>query len=312
MPAGKVAALALVLSLATARGADDVRLRSYPAAAYRGENVTFIFTGAPGLRVTATHNGKTIAAQELKTERLEFNLSLPGVGVLRFEGGANAFAFRIAGPREKLALVRRGGFLYDGDQQPVVLLAEHLRPPGLNREWETVRFLHATVQDTRPIVEQMTLVAGRWLSPAEGKRLNPAPGLNEEFWRLTHAPSGLYELDGLIAALPELKPAKTVCVALSANDLERGMGELTFRMKLEWYLQALQALPIKRVFVVSIPFSQPSSARFATANEAVKLAAQCCSARFVHGFFHKQEGQLTAARFVAAVQPHMEKVVKLQ
>ena len=302
--------LALAALVALPAAAGDLIVSAYPAAAYRNEHVTFLFASAGNGELAATLEGRELGRLALAPGDNELTLALPAGGRLAFTGGATALVFQVVTPRDAVPLSVRQGHLVAADGLPAILLVEHRIPPPLDRTWETVRVLRGVVQDQRPVVRRLTLLGAGWLPEAERKGLASLPEPFAGFWEPAAPPAGFSELDGLITALPALKTAPDVCLALAGSDLEHGLPLLTFRLKLEWYLQALRQREVTRLFLVTPALPERVARRHPEVADHLRLAAEANSARFVNAYFERLAAPPEARALVAAVLPRVQELVR--
>jgi len=282
------AAMVAILPLAAAppdgREASAVRIHYLPEVAYRGERSTIVLSVPAGRTVTAALGGRGLGGVSGGGER-ELNIVLPDGGILRLMCDDWQLEFRVQPPDDRSPLEVRGGCLYDRDGRPVVLLADHRPlPPEVDRRWQTLRAAASLFREDRPAVRGCTVLGGDWLAGAfPGSALGRAA--------LTHVYAGqqVSELNAFAAVLPELAPLPAAVVALQGRDLVLGHGELPYRMKVEWILQALEARGAHHLFVISLPLDRYDRECFAWANPALQLAARANRAHFVDGGFEYAE-----------------------
>ncbi len=271
----------------------------YPVVAYAGENATFVVRGPQGAAAAVTFDAKPLDQATFTDEPIEFNLKLATGGKLRFRCETVEYVFHVVMPTDKVALTVKDGCLFAGEH-PAVLLPRHRHPPKHDRTWETVRVVSVLVgKDQRPKVRTVMVYGGAQL-----------PDLPElpNAWRLVRRDV----LPGLIAGLRNRKPADVLLVNPSLRDLALGTSPLTYRMQLEWLLQAVDRRTLKHVYVVAPAMTEHEEKAYPELREYLKLAAAGNSADLIAPGLTATRGTVDRKDWLSAVRQRLQKTVVLQ
>ena len=269
MSFGRTLLFAVLLLSLTSHAFEGVEVTHYPRVVYLDESFTFVIAGSPGETVTASVGDAKLCEKAFRKNVLELSLSMKESGVLRLETGGSSRRFAIVQPHDDVVLSEKDGHLYAGDL-PAVLLARHNRPPPPDRRWVPVKYLIGLFSDDRPAVS-----SGIFL------RTEVIDGL-DDMWSTGDAlrkSSSVYEINSLITGARTLGNADILAVCLSAGDHALGIDQLEYRMKLEWYLQAIGAF--KHVFVVSPVFGELDGKRNLGLIRHIKIACKAHGAVLV-------------------------------
>ena len=300
-----------LFSLAVYGGEAGIRITHLPEAAYRNELATFVAEGQAGSEMEVLFDGKPMTKAAFKGNSLEVNLALRESGFLVFQCGSSSLTFRLVQAGDNVALAEKEGYLYAG-ATPAILLAEHTIPPKHQRKWETVRLMKRLFGDPRPAVHSGLIAGASFLPASDLASLDKCTGVPAGFWTYAGPGRGLSEINGLIVAARGLTPAEIVLVALSATDQERGIDDVQFRIKLEWYLQALGTLPFRFIFVVPPPLDAAQAERMPDLAREISLIAAGNNAFFADVNRINARGDLTAASWLRPVVRRIQDTVKCE
>ena len=282
-------------------GADDApalaefAVTHFPTEAYVGEPVTFTLVGTPGATVTATLTDQPLATAVFADERLELTCRFKTSGRLVLTQGQATRVFHLLLPGEPARLRASDGFLFS-EQGPVILLLHHRHPPRHDRAWEAARALASLVgPDQRPLAHSVALAGAGYLGPGE------TPALAARGWTWYPPAAGGDDLAAALAALDGMKPADVLVLALARTDLERGASLLSFRQRVEWFLQGADRKKFPRVVVVAPLFDRFSRERFPEVAGQLRIAAGANDAALILPAAEHLRQPLTAADWLPLV-----------
>lgn len=301
--------LILIPFFLAALGAAALQVEYYPKAAYAYEPATFVLRGEPDIPVKVTLDDDPIA-ESATGGAVEFALQLSKGGKLRISQGEETLTLRVLRPEEGVDLRSEGGFLHTADG-PAILLADHKAAPKHDRRWESVKVLVDLVADPRPKVQLATMAGADFFPYAEFARIDALSDASPGFWRQVTAGEVPYEIDAFLADLDQQQGTGLVVIAPSPRDLERGIDQLEFMIKLEWYLQALQAME-KPVLVVAPPLTVDDVARHPDFFPRLGVAVRGNLVPYIKANYHRSEEGLTLQSWLGPVLYRVRKVVKIQ
>lgn len=287
----------------------DFKVIQFPEAIYINEQSTFVVKAEPGARIEAHLDDKKIAADSSREPVRELNLTVSDSGMLRFQSGSKSISFHLVKPSDKVALREKDGYLHSATGC-AILLTEHRHPPKHSRKWEVVKVLVRFVLDTRPKTASGTLLVDDAGGEVDVGAIAAHDGFPSGFWRRAGMSNTVSRINGVVEKVGALAKTDVVLLAVSSDDLERGIGELTLRMKLEWCLQVLEHRKFKHVFVASPTLTRRQLERFPDINEAVKIAAGGNRAHPVTIFSTNEKRPLSANEWISQVTSAMARVVK--
>ncbi len=294
----------LILSPAFA-GEDSLAVTHYPEAVYKGEETVLVVEGMPNGIVRATLSGKRIASESAVGGRADMDVSISESGqlVLRADDGATR-TFLVVAPDEKVELEERAGYLFSGEL-PVILLAEHKVAAKHNRKWETLRVMKGLFCDSRPAVDSGLLIGASFLAADELGKLDELASAPDGFWSYAAPGKCAYEINGLISSVHCLERKGMALVALSLADQERGIDDCQFRIKLEWFLQALNGRGFTNLFLLPPPQDLADAERFPDLSEDVKPIARANSVQLVNLMCGERDFSFSGAAWLA---PALERI----
>ncbi len=257
-----------------------------PAVAYRNEPATFVLKGTPGTSVSVSFEKKKMI-WTFKGSVLESRISFPGKGILTLSCNTTRFSFRILTPEENVRVTIKNDWPHDENGLPVILLPDHCHPPKVNRTWQMARWLEGAVKDCRPRIKSLAFAGGRWIPASDRSRLKEISGSRPHKWHITPSVKSLFEIDGIIAQMEKITPAKMLMLSLCLNDLERGLNPLWLRMKLEWILQTAGKRGFEHIFVVGPPMTASEKKRYPKVSRSLDLACRSNRAIFVNNHIEK-------------------------
>lgn len=287
-----------------------LRVEYYPKAAYAHEPATFVLQGEPDVPVRVMLGDEQLAESAATGGSVEFALNLAKGGVLRISQGDETVSLRVVRPEEGVDLRAKGGFLHT-KEGPAILLADHKAAPKHDRRWEGLKALVGVVTDSRPQVQLGTMAGADFFPYTEFTDLDALSEASAGFWRHITAGEIPYEIDAFLADLDQQQGTGVIVIAPSTLDLERGIDQLEFMIKLEWYVQALQALE-KPVFVVAPPLSADDVARYPGFFPRLSVAMRGNLVPYVKANYDRREGGLTLADWLGPVLYRVRKVVKIK
>jgi hypothetical protein len=302
--------LSFILFLLAVCTSTALEVEYYPKAAYAHESATFVLRAEPGTAVTVTLGDAQIAESTPNGGAVEFALKLAEAGLLRISQGEESVALRVVRPEEGVDLQISGGFLHTVDG-PAILLADHKAAPKHDRRWESLKLLVGVVTDSRPKVQLGTMAGADFFPYAELANLDDLSDASAGFWRHVTAGEIPYEIDAFLADLDQQQGTGVVVIAPSPRDLERGIDQLEFMIKLEWYLQALQAMT-KPVFVVAPPLTADSVARYPAFFPRLSVAVRGNLVPYIKANYDRDEDGLSLESWLGPVLYRVRKVVKIK
>ncbi len=300
-----------IFLLSAQGGEPGFNVSYFPEAAYRNEQASFVLEGRPGSRINVSFDGRLLAEPSFTEKRLEVNLFLVGSGSLVFSQETATVTFRVVQPADGAALQEKDGYLYS-DNVPVVLLAVHTCPPKHDRRWEIVKAVRKMFSDVRPSVSSGVLAGASFLAENEKGNLDSLTGAPAGFWTYAGLSNGLSEINGLISGAPGLKRTGMAVIALTASDHERGIDDVQFRIKMEWYLQALKESGFRHVFLLPPPFDSRQAARFPDLTDQLKEIARGNNARLANIGRAGDKEVPSAASWLKPAMKEIQKVVKCE
>lgn len=300
----------LLIFLLLASTATALEVEYYPKAAYAHEPATFVLRASAEAPVTVTLDGETIAESAANGGNVEFALSLVKGGKMRISQGEDAIELRVVRPEDGVDLRAKGGFLHT-TEGPAILLADHKAAPKHDRRWESLKLLVGLVADSRPKVQLGTMAGADFFTDAEIAEIDELSDASDGFWRQVTAGEMPYEIDAFIADMDQQQGTGVVVVAPSPRDLERGIDQLEFMIKLEWYLQALQALE-KPVFVVAPPLNADAVSRHPEFFKRLQIGVRGNLVPYIKANYDRSDDGLTLENWLGPVLYRVKKVVKIQ
>lgn len=309
IPTSTVIAGCCILCSSAAGQTRDFKVIQFPEAAYIDEQSTFVVKAEQGAPVEAYLGDRKLAADSSGKPVRELNLVLPDSGMLRFKSGTKSISFHVVKPSDDVRLREKDGYLYSRTG-PAILLMKHRHPPKHSRKWEVVKVLVRFVFDTRPKTESGTLVYGNGAGGVDVRAIAEHSGFPASFWRQVKTGNNVSRINGMVEKAGDLPKSDVVLLAMSFDDLERGISELLLRMKLEWCLQVLEHRDFKHVFVVSPVVTKRQLERYPDVNGAVRIAAGGNSAQPVTIFATNEKRPLTTGEWISQVEAAMGRIVK--
>jgi len=287
----------------------DFKVVQFPEAIYINEQSTFVVKAEQDAVVEAFLDDKKIAADASGKPVRELNLSLQDSGILRFRSGSKSVSFHVVKPSDDVELHEKDGYMHS-KTGCAILLAKHRHPPKHSRKWEVVKVLLRFALDTRPKVASGTLLACGAVGDIEPESIVDRKGFASGFWRHVESSNTVSRINGVVEKVKSLPSTDLVLLVLSPDDLERGINELTLRMKLEWCLQVLERRKFKHVFVVSPVLGRRRLERFPDVTGAVKIAAGGNRGHPVTIFSTNEKKPLTTDEWISQVESAMGRIVK--
>jgi hypothetical protein len=299
----------LILSSAFA-DQDALAVTHYPEAVYMGEKAAFVVEGMPNGIIRATLGGKRIASAPAVGGRVDMDLSIssPGQLVLGSDAGVTR-TFLVVAPDEKVELAERDGYLFSGEL-PVILLAEHKVPAKHNRKWEVLRVIKGWFSDSRPTADSGLLIGASFLTAEELGKLDEITSTPDGFWSYAAPGKFAYEINGLISSAQGLERRGMALVALSLTDQERGIDDCQFRIKLEWFLQALNGRGFTNLFLLPPTQDLSDEERFPDLSEDVKPIARANSAQLVNLRCGERDFSFSGETWLAPALEQIKKRIK--
>jgi hypothetical protein len=303
----RLVSISFFLTLWTAAA---LQVEYYPKAAYAHEPATFVLQTERGVPVRVTLGDEPLAESAPNGSTVEFALKLAKAGILRITQGDATVALRVVRPEEGVDLRCSGGFLHTVDG-PAILLADHKAAPKHDRRWESLKLLVSTVKDSRPTVQLGTMAGADFFPYLEFASLDRLSNASTGFWRHVTAGEIPYEIDAFLADLDQQQGTGVVVIAPSPRDLERGIDQLEFMIKLEWYLQALQAIA-KPVFVVAPPLTADGATRYPDFFPRLSVAVRGNLVPYIKANYDRVDNGMTLENWLAPVMYRVRKVVKIK
>jgi hypothetical protein len=310
-------ALALLCSLAcpdsSHAAGPPLRVSYYPQAVYVGEHVLFELQSIDGRPVSAEMAGKQLAeVQPAANGTAELSLTLEAPGTLMFRQGDAEMAFEVLFPDSTGTVIEENGFLWC-EGKPAILAAHHRHPPKHDRRWEIAHLIKNLFTDTRPKIGSGTIVGASFMSEEMAANLDKLSGTRSGFWTRVAPPDALSEINALI--LSRARAASNTAmliVALSSRDLRHGIDRLEYRIKVEWYLQGLQASRQARIFLAAPPLTARESEQFGDMNRELAASAEANAAIFVRTEEADAKTGVDEQAWLKTVLGPIDKVLKLR
>lgn len=239
-PAGRIwSVLPALLAWTPVHSIEPIEVAYSPEVVFRGEPLTFRVSADPAATVTVSTNGVDRAVPGSSGgEVREIILKPVDAMTVAIRTPENpGWNFRLLRPGDELDFTERDGFLHAGDV-PVILLPDHLRPPPLDRRWQTVEMIeNALLKKTPPLPKPHLLCPRSSVLPGRLRPLFADQPLQIE------APAGdaWFRVHGYLISLKRA-PRPFVAVEMDFADLERGMPFHVWLMKWQFTLQRLKAL----------------------------------------------------------------------
>lgn len=242
----------------------------FPDAFSQGKRETFVLTSESDKPIVAKLNEVELATEIPSAEgAVEFALSFDHGGSLTFEQGEEKVEFRLLTPEYDADLEQVDGFLYTGGVPAILLPRESARYTG-RLGWEVLGVIGSLIEWHQAPKEGVLLLAREEIGeghPTEWRRLRPS--------------KGVFEIKGAIAAFDTYERSEWLVVALSGDDLERGMRRESFDAHLRWLLQRATVRGVQERALVTLPLSPLQQERFPLVTRDMRLAAESCKARFI-------------------------------
>ena len=216
---------------------------------------------------------------------------------------------QLLSPTDKAELKLEHGYLYN-NKRPVILLVEHNIPPKHSRKWESVNAIKSLFGANKITVSNASLLGANFY--VDNVKENLVQKSSIKNWTQLHNHKILSELDQMLIDLQEVTHKELLVVALSTRDLDRGIDHTAFRLKLEWFLQKVDAMGFKRTYIVSFPFNRESFKKYSSVDQEIRLAADSNKAFFIKYSFHKMKHPISEDKWVDIVISQIKKEIEFK